>query len=394
MRSRSKTCLAIGGIVLSLATGAAEFTSFKVLSTKGTVLVQTPGATAESAIEQGKSYPFGTTIKTDRKSSAVLELSPENTFRLLAKTTLQVTQNVKHRKLIELKLDTGRVTVTLDDFPKDMNLTVESPMGVCAAVGTVFTMYYEIQADGQVNGGVSVERGSTSFDSASVNASQITAGGDLRIVAAEGDQSRIAEITWTGTTPIKISLGLNNEIILQPGAKVRIAMPNTGGGVDVDNDGKLDAAEDINGNGVLDPGEDRDGDGTLDVAENAAKTNFVAVSVLAGTAASGDGTVLTTQPKLVSGNTVLDQPATPYFNAAVRESTAGAAVRAIEQQAQDANRELTPAEQRQVQNLQAQQTAAQTVLGNATPQVAAPTTPPAPYVPPVVPEPPQSPGGI
>ena len=72
MKVRARTYLVIGGIFLSLAAGAAEFTSFKVVSAKGTVLAKAPGASVESPIEQGKRYPFGTVVKTGRKSSAVL----------------------------------------------------------------------------------------------------------------------------------------------------------------------------------------------------------------------------------------------------------------------------------------------------------------------------------
>ena len=91
----------------------------------------------------GAAYNFGKTVKTGRNSYLDLQLLKGNTFRLLARTTLVVTEDARNPKLKILKLDQGTVNLKLDNFPADHKLDVETPSAICGAVGTRFIVSFE-----------------------------------------------------------------------------------------------------------------------------------------------------------------------------------------------------------------------------------------------------------
>jgi len=81
-------------------------------------------------------------LKTGRNSFAIIEFSNGNRFRVLARTTVKVTADVRNPKFKRLQLARGRVEVELDNFPKDQHFSVETPTAVCGAVGTRFVVEY------------------------------------------------------------------------------------------------------------------------------------------------------------------------------------------------------------------------------------------------------------
>ena len=91
----------------------------------------------------GEVYSFGRTVTTGRNSYLDLQLSEGNTFRLLARTSLVVTEDVRDPKLKILQLDQGTVNLKLDNFPADHKLHVETPSAICGAVGTRFIVSFE-----------------------------------------------------------------------------------------------------------------------------------------------------------------------------------------------------------------------------------------------------------
>ena len=72
-----------------------------------------------------------------------LQFSQDNTFRLLARTTLMVTQGVRNPKLKVIQLTQGSVDLKLDDYPPDLKFQVETPSAICGAVGTRFSVSFE-----------------------------------------------------------------------------------------------------------------------------------------------------------------------------------------------------------------------------------------------------------
>ncbi len=150
---RRKTVLAIVSAIavsaaLWFATADVTPKGFKVTAVGGRLKdVKYKTANGYEKVEPGKEYPFGTVLKTGRSSTADLQLSPGNTFRLMPRSKLAIKVDVKNPKLKILKLDQGTVNVKLDKFPKGEKLQVETPTAVCGALGTRFTISFEDDED-------------------------------------------------------------------------------------------------------------------------------------------------------------------------------------------------------------------------------------------------------
>jgi hypothetical protein len=141
----------ISAVGVGLAVNGEQQAGFKVLAMGGTkkiVKVKTDGGYVPAKI--GEIYAFGTIVKTASSSTVDLELSPGNTFRLMARSKLAITEDGKNPKLKILKLDKGTVSITLDKFPKDHRLEVETPTAVCGALGTRFKISFEDDDDEKV----------------------------------------------------------------------------------------------------------------------------------------------------------------------------------------------------------------------------------------------------
>lgn len=124
---------------------AENILGFTPLETKNKCLIKSEtGKYVPIKIKQ--SYPFGSVVKTGRNSSMILEFSQGNTFQLLARTKLTITEDVRNPKLKIIKLEKGTINLSLDHFPKDHKLQVETPTAVCGAVGTRFVVSFEDEA--------------------------------------------------------------------------------------------------------------------------------------------------------------------------------------------------------------------------------------------------------
>lgn len=116
---------------------------FKVLKSQGDCTYQPAAGGRYQNVEDGARYPFGTVVKTGRRSQLELELSPGNTFRLLARSKLAIADDASDPKLIRLRVESGSVEVKLDKFAEGKKLQVETPTAVCGAVGTRFKVSFE-----------------------------------------------------------------------------------------------------------------------------------------------------------------------------------------------------------------------------------------------------------
>jgi hypothetical protein len=108
----------------------ADFTVTKV---SGNVTIQAPDAAIGDA-KVGKAYPYGSKIKTARRSSAVLTLSDGNSVRISAKTSVIVNEESKTFKRI--LLETGVVDLLMDNMDKGSKVDVEMAAAICGIVGT------------------------------------------------------------------------------------------------------------------------------------------------------------------------------------------------------------------------------------------------------------------
>ena len=86
---------------------------------------------------------FGTTIKTGRRTTVDLSFSEGNTFRILARTKIKITENARDPRLKVLHVSAGSVEMKLDKYPEGHKLQVETPTAVCGVVGTRFIVSFE-----------------------------------------------------------------------------------------------------------------------------------------------------------------------------------------------------------------------------------------------------------
>jgi hypothetical protein len=137
-------CLVFGNSLFAVPFEPA----FKLTKVNGDCTIKTPeGGKFEPPVD-GKAYPYGSTVKTGRKSSVVIEFSAGNVCRILASTVLTITEDVKDKKLKTIKLDEGEIGVELEEkFHENNGLSVETAAAICGAIGCKFTVRSTTESD-------------------------------------------------------------------------------------------------------------------------------------------------------------------------------------------------------------------------------------------------------
>jgi len=213
-------------LMVTLSTLA--FSDFTIVRVRGRVKVKIPTAKEFTAAKSGQKCPFGTAIKTGRLSSAMIELSEGNRFRVLGSTTITVTPNAANPKLVRVKIEQGRLAVSLKKFPKDAKFEVESPVGVCAAVGTDFTFSYQMPSGEVRLVSIAVSAGAVTFTGELFGAAEVAAGGSLEAALYESAAGWYLRIRVTGT-PVDLKFG-NNVVHLNAGTTAAFAFGRTAAG--------------------------------------------------------------------------------------------------------------------------------------------------------------------
>ena len=116
------------------------FHNFRVVRMKGICRVMAAGEFIP--LELNREYPLGTIIRTGVHSFADVEFSKLNTFRILPRTTLEITEDARSSPRKVLSLHGGSVRVEMDKLPAGHKVEVETPSMVCSAEGTRFTVSY------------------------------------------------------------------------------------------------------------------------------------------------------------------------------------------------------------------------------------------------------------
>lgn len=131
-----------GSMLASLAceSNASQFAPlFTITKISGDVTVSPPEGDGFEKAGEGKSYSYGTKIKTGRNSSAVVVLSEGNEFRILANASLTLNEDTSDKKLKSVKLTTGKVEVSLEEgFQQFDAFNVETPTAICGALECLF----------------------------------------------------------------------------------------------------------------------------------------------------------------------------------------------------------------------------------------------------------------
>lgn len=118
----------------------ATFHNFRVVRMKGICRVMAAGEFIP--LELNREYPLGTIIRTGVHSFADVEFTKLNTFRILPRTTLEITEDARSSPRKVLSLHGGSVRVEMDKLPAGHKVEVETPSMVCSAEGTRFTVSF------------------------------------------------------------------------------------------------------------------------------------------------------------------------------------------------------------------------------------------------------------
>lgn len=188
---------------------------------------QVKSETGYVEITVGELYDFGRTVKTSRNSFLDIEFSEGNTFRLLPRTTLTITESAKNPKLKVLELTSGEVDLKLDNFPKDHKLQVETPTAICGAVGTTFKVSFESGqtsrtgegsrshrfscAKGEINVASRFTVESSVVIGKTFKVDSMTAGSDMVASIEEGKNNAYTDVT-VNRGRLRFSFGAGNDL--------------------------------------------------------------------------------------------------------------------------------------------------------------------------------------
>lgn len=120
---------------------AAPFAElFQIRNISGKCYVKVASASKFVKAEPNKAYPYGTSVKTDKKGSATIFFSKDNTCVLKANTLVVLTEE-ENKKNKVITIDKGNIDVNLDkEFHKSNGLKVVTASGTCKAIGCIFSV--------------------------------------------------------------------------------------------------------------------------------------------------------------------------------------------------------------------------------------------------------------
>jgi hypothetical protein len=191
----------LAGFPMAAAAADTAFTKVTAVKVEGDVTVKLAKQEAFVAVQQGTAYEFGCTIKTGKKAYVDLELSPKNSFRIRPDSTVVLEPVVKSSSAVNLTLKGGSVDSKLDDFPKGMNYGVQTPLAVCGAVGTSYTVSFTVDQDGTIHVSVVDNEGNVTFLGKHIKIERgghLSPGQSLEIVLTKTPAGWVATVTFTG----------------------------------------------------------------------------------------------------------------------------------------------------------------------------------------------------
>ena len=232
--------LRISALALPLSLGHAFADGFKALSSNGMCTVQSPGEDAAEKLALDHEYSYGSTLKTQRNSTAVLEFSNGNRFRVLPRTVVTVTLDVRNKKVRRIQLAEGKVALELDNLREGDRITVETPTAVCGAVGTHFEAAYietEKKGGGFLGGlfgrkrlegenAFSCSKGEIFAESPTFDVTSLKQGTALRATVHAGRENSHTEMSLEGGS-VSVAFGGSNTLVVDAGTTLRTAHEKT-----------------------------------------------------------------------------------------------------------------------------------------------------------------------
>jgi hypothetical protein len=128
--------MALFGVLAPHCPAAPFEPLFRIIQLTGGCTVMLPGTSEPAPAIEGKAYPFGTRIRTDRKGLALVQFSTGNECRILANASVAIADDVKDARVKVIRLDAGKIEVEVqDDALQDGGLMVETCCASCSLMG-------------------------------------------------------------------------------------------------------------------------------------------------------------------------------------------------------------------------------------------------------------------
>ena len=140
----------LGVLALTTALPAQTFDILlRVDSVKGVCQIKIPGAKAFAPVVKGKAYPFGTSVRTGKDGEAFILLSSDDSLRMSALCELTVSglEDAKAGGSRTVRLDAGKLDVSVREGLPDQALTVETSVAACDSFAGRSTL--ELQKTGK-----------------------------------------------------------------------------------------------------------------------------------------------------------------------------------------------------------------------------------------------------
>lgn len=173
----------------SVASAAPFEKLFLITKIEGTCSVKPAGATEFTPAAEGKAYAYGTAIKTERKSSAVIKFSEGNECRILAKATLELSEDTTDQKLKIIKLDEGKLEISLEENIHEVTgdgLNVETATAICGAIGCDYDI--EARKEQDINVAVFVvKKGAVWLKGMNFNIARLETGAGVSVSGDDGN---------------------------------------------------------------------------------------------------------------------------------------------------------------------------------------------------------------
>ena len=133
---------------VSVAFGAGVGPEFTISGVSGQCKIKTPNSADFVAAEQGKTYVYGSVLKTGADSSAVVQFSEGNECQVMAGAAVLVGEDARDASIKRLGLEEGTIRVSLQEtFHKNNGLQVDTGVALVESIGSKFSAGVRTDAD-------------------------------------------------------------------------------------------------------------------------------------------------------------------------------------------------------------------------------------------------------
>lgn len=210
--------------------GAATFDSdFQVVKIGGSCSFRLPRQSAFAETVAGQRLPYGTVIRTEDGSSAVIRLSSGNGCRIGAATTVAIEPDPAVKKGLVLRIsEQGYVRVILEEgFRQNNELKVETPSATCIAIHCDFSVEHKTIGDLRTSI-ISCTKGEISVIGECFSMVELTAGEQVTVAQSpDGKFVRIKMVLGDTEMTIADSDGSARKLALAAGDEIQILVEDS-----------------------------------------------------------------------------------------------------------------------------------------------------------------------